>query len=74
MMPGNKKAVLVQHGNYITVYKNLESVRVSVGEKVETKQELGTIFTDKISDKTILNFMLTKNSTPQNPANWILRR
>ena len=73
VMSGNKKMVYVQHGDYITVYKNLESVYVSTGDKVKTKDEIGTIFTDKITDKTILEFVLTKNTTTENPVNWIYR-
>lgn len=73
LMPGNKKAVLVKHGNYISVYNNLEKVSVSKGDKVKTKQEVGTIFTDKITDRTILNFMLKNNSKTVNPRSWIYR-
>ena len=70
---GNKKAVLIQHGNYITVYKNLENVFVTKGDKVKTKQEIGTIFTDKVTGKTIIGFVLSKNTTTENPKNWIYR-
>jgi septal ring factor EnvC (AmiA/AmiB activator) len=73
VMTGNKKAVLLQHGNYITVYKNLENVLVNPGDYVKTKQKLGTIFTDKITGKTILGFLLSKNTKTENPTNWIYR-
>ena len=73
VMPGNKKMVLIQHGNYITVYKNLENITVSKNDKVQTKQIIGTIFTDKITDKTILGFVLSKNTTTENPRNWIYK-
>ncbi len=73
VMPGNKKAVLLRHGNYISVYNNLENVFVSKGDKIKTKQEIGTIFTDKITDRTILNFMLKNNSKTVNPRSWIYR-
>jgi septal ring factor EnvC (AmiA/AmiB activator) len=73
VIPGNKKAVLIQHGNYITVYKNLAAVYVTQGEKVLTKQALGTVFTDKITGKTILGFMLTNNSRTENPVHWIYK-
>jgi len=73
VMSGNKKAVLIQHGNYITVYKNLENVRVNKGDKVKTKQLLGTIFTDKITDKTILGFVLSNNAKTENPRSWIYK-
>lgn len=70
---GNKKAVYVQHGNYISVYSNLESINVKKGDKVSTKQILGKIFTDKLTNKTILPFKLYKDSTPLNPASWIYK-
>ena len=73
VMSGNRKAVLIQHGNYITVYKNLENVSVRKGDKVKTKQIIGTIFTDKITDKTILGFVLSNNAKTENPRNWIYR-
>ncbi len=73
VMTGNKKAVLIQHGNYITVYKNLENVIVNTGDKVTTKQIIGTIFTDKITDKTILGFLLSNNTLTENPTSWIYK-
>ncbi|WP_299527701.1 peptidoglycan DD-metalloendopeptidase family protein [uncultured Lutibacter sp.] len=73
VMSGNKKAVLIQHGNYISVYKNLENVVVNTGDKVQTKEVIGTIFTDKITDKTILGFVLSDNTKTENPTNWIYK-
>ncbi|MBI9040814.1 peptidoglycan DD-metalloendopeptidase family protein [Lutibacter sp.] len=73
VMSGNQKAVLIQHGNYITVYKNLENVYVHTGDKVSTKQEIGNIFTDRITGKTILGFILSKNTDTENPATWIYK-
>jgi len=70
---GNKKAVLVQHGNYITVYKNLENVQVNKGDKVKTKDVLGTVFTDRLTGKTILGFVLSKNTETENPKSWIYK-
>ena len=70
---GNKKAVLIQHGNYITVYKNLEDVRVNKGDKVNTKEVLGTVFTDRLTGKTILGFVLSKNTNTENPKSWIYK-
>jgi len=50
----------VQHGNYITAYKNLDNVLVEKGEKVKTKQNIGTIHTDTTTGKTVLAFSLFK--------------
>lgn len=73
LMTGNRKAVLIKHGNYITVYKNLEKILVRKGSRVKIKQEIGTIFTDKITGKTILDFVLLRNTKTQNPASWIYK-
>ncbi len=73
VLPGKKKAVLVQHGNYISVYKNLDNVLVSKGDMVKTKQELGKIHTDKTTGKTILVFVLFKGTLRQNPEDWVYK-
>jgi septal ring factor EnvC (AmiA/AmiB activator) len=73
VLPGKKKAVLVQHGNYISVYKNLDNVTVQKGDLVKTKQELGKIHTDKSTGKTILAFVLFKEIKRQNPEEWVYK-
>ena len=69
-----KKNVLVQHGNYITAYNNLENSLVKMGDKVSTGQDLGKVYTDKVTGKTILIFLLFKNTKRLNPASWMLKR
>ena len=71
LQPGRKKIVLVQHGNYISAYKNLDDVLVKKGENISTKQEIGTIHTDAATGKTILAFSLFKQTKIQNPEPWI---
>jgi len=68
-----KMALYVRHGNYITVYMNLESVSVKVGDKVTTKQKIGKVFTNTLDNKTILKFLMYKESNKMNPADWIYR-
>lgn len=65
--------VLIQHGNYITVYKNLAKVYVKKGEKVKTKQNIGQIFTNSSNGETTLSFSIFKESKTQNPAEWIYK-
>lgn len=72
-LPGGKRSVLVQHGNYITVYNNLESVYVKKGDRVNTGQNLGKIFTNKVTGKTKLIFVLFKNTKRLNPSRWMLK-
>ena len=65
------KTVLIQHGNFFTVYKNLSDIYIKKGDKVSTKQELGGIITNKKSGQTILSFSLFKDNKSVNPLFWI---
>jgi len=65
------KAVMIQHGDYFTVYQNLSSVNVSKGDKVSTKQTIGRIRTNGDTGKTVLKFTISQNTTYNNPATWL---
>jgi septal ring factor EnvC (AmiA/AmiB activator) len=65
------KAVMIQHGDYFTVYQNLSAVYVSKGDKVSIKQSIGKIRTNGDSGKTVLKFTISQNSTYNNPSSWI---
>lgn len=65
------KAVMIQHGDYFTVYQNLSSVTVSKGDKVSTKQNIGKIRTNGDSGKTVLKFTISQNTTYNNPTSWL---
>lgn len=70
VMPGYNQCVLVQHGkNYFTFYCKLGNVVVKAGDKVKTGQILGSVETSSGADS--FHFELWKDSTPQNPENWI---
>lgn len=66
-------AIIIRHGNYFTIYKNLSKIFVKQGDKVTTKQVIGEVFTNKSNGETILGFGVNKNSDTENPANWIYR-
>jgi septal ring factor EnvC (AmiA/AmiB activator) len=68
------KAVLVRHGDYYTVYNRLSAVYVHEGDKVQTKQKIGTVWTESDSGETILHFELRKSKDAQNPERWIAPR
>ncbi len=74
VLSGGRKAILIQHGNYITTYNNLESLTVNKGDNVVTGQVLGKIFTNKVTGKTTLVFVLHKETQRQNPSSWLLKR
>ena len=71
---GGVKNVLIRHGNFITSYNNLENLLVKKGDKVVTGQRIGQIFTDRLSNKTTLIFVVFRNTTRLNPSEWILSR
>ena len=74
MTPKNgNNTIMVRHGNYITVYKNLSKFYVQKGDKVKTKQVIGEVITNKASGETILSFGIYKDSAIQNPSQWIYR-
>jgi len=63
--------VVIQHGEYFTAYSNLRSVSVKSGEKVGTKQVLGSVATDSSTGEAIVTFSLYKGKTPVNPKIWL---
>ncbi len=65
------KSVVIQHGDYFTVYTNLREVYVRQGDKVNIKQNLGKIRTNGDSGKTVLKFSISQNTTYNNPASWV---
>lgn len=75
-IPGSGKVVIIKHGNYRTVYSNLKETRVSKGDKVSTKQQIGTILSEG-NTLGILHFelhLVSGTSTKSlNPALWIDR-
>lgn len=70
-LTGSNTVVIIRHGEYFTVYSNLENVTVKRGDKVKTKQNLGTVHTNKTEVKTELHFELLKETVRQNPAGWL---
>lgn len=64
--------VLIRHGSYISVYCNLQSVLVRKGSKVNTRDIIGQVHTDK-EGNTILHFQLRKETAKLNPEIWLQR-
>lgn len=68
----NTYAVIIQHGNYRTVYSGLSKLSVKQGDKVTTKQAIGTIYTNPDEDnKTELYFQIYKDRNILNPSLWL---
>ena len=65
--------VYINHGRYNTVYGDLESVTVKKGDRVETKQTVGKVYTDRFENKTIMMFCLFDWDKKQDPELWLAR-
>jgi len=68
---GIVKAVYVRHGDYITIYQNLDEVYVKKGDQVKTKQALGKVYFNPSSEKAVLKFYVFQNDKKLNPAEWV---
>ena len=73
ILPGYHQCILVQHGNYFTLYAKMKRVDVKAGDKVTTEQVLGTV--DTISGETVFHFEIWDDRTvPQDPEIWLRPR
>ena len=71
---GGNTAVIIRHGKYLSVYSNLREVTVKKGDKVSTKQTIGTVYTDVDDDnKSILKFQIWLENQKLDPEEWIVK-
>lgn len=73
-IPSFGKVVIVQHGNFRTVYANLSKVFVREGQQVETLQNLGVVRTQRRTGETQLYFQIYKSFTPIDPMTWLAHK
>ncbi len=66
--------VMIRHGEYLTVYQNLSSAKVKKGDKVTTKQTIGTVAQNATSNTYELHFEIWKNDHYVNPNEWLARK
>lgn len=65
--------VIIRHGDYFTVYSQLDEVYVNRGDKVKTKQEIGKVHTDRSEGKTEVHFELRQGTETLNPSLWLAK-
>lgn len=70
-VPGHDYTVIVQHGDYYTVYTNLASTTLSKGDEVRAKQSIGQVTTNNITGASELHFEVWQQKERMNPALWI---
>ena len=72
-VPGYNNMLIIQHGDYYSVYSNLDEVFVKKGDKVDDKQALGKLSVNSKSNVSELHFEIWREKTRLNPADWVRR-
>ncbi len=70
---GSNPTVLIKHGNFVTAYKNLEKVYVKKGQRVNSNENIGEVFTNPQTKESVLFFSIFSNMNPEDPLSWILK-
>ena len=68
---GGNPGVLIRHGKYISNYQNLSSIFVNKGERIKANDEIGIVFTNESTGKTVLKFNIFNEIKPENPNIWL---
>lgn len=72
-IPNLNNVVIVRHGDFLSVYSNLDQVYVKKGDKVKTKQNLGKIYSDPEESKTELHFEIWQGKKLMDPMSWLAK-
>lgn len=70
-IPGHDYTVILQHGNYYTVYSNLAEASVGKGDQVRARQVIGRVSTNTVTGSSELHFELWNQKERMNPEGWI---
>lgn len=70
--PTGGKLVIIRHGEYLSVYCNLEHILVKTGDKVALKQPIATVMYDEDEGKASMNFQIWKGQKTMDPGGWLL--
>jgi septal ring factor EnvC (AmiA/AmiB activator) len=71
---GANNAIIIRHGKYLTVYQNVVDLKVKKGDKVETKQIIGSVYCEaENGNKAILKFMIFEEKEKLDPEAWIAK-
>jgi len=72
---GANMTVIIRHGKYFSVYTNIVNVKVKRGDKVNTKQEIGEVYSDpRENNNCILKFMITLENSFVDPEGWLSKK
>jgi len=69
--PTGGKLVIIRHGEYLSVYSNLDDVLVKTGQKVSVKQPIGSVMHNEDEGKTSMNLQIWKGQKTMDPSGWL---
>jgi murein DD-endopeptidase MepM/ murein hydrolase activator NlpD len=69
-VPGMNSVIILQHGDYYTVYSRLKKVNVKKGQEITTGEVIGEVYTDN-QGVTEVQFQVWKSSTKLDPEKWL---
>jgi len=72
-VPGIGKIVIIRHGDYLSVYSNLQEVLVKSGDKIALKQNIGSIAYNEDANRNVINFQIWKGQKILNPEEWLYK-
>ena len=72
-VPGIGKIVIIRHGDYLSVYSNLQEVLVKSGDKIVLKQSIGSIAFNEDENRNVINFQIWKGQKILNPEEWLYK-
>jgi len=72
-IPFSGQVVIIRHGEYLSVYSNLNEVYVKSGDKISTKQNIGSVIYDADDAKTELHIEIWKGQTKLDPEDWLYK-
>jgi len=70
---GEGKAILMNHGEYFSVYSGLKEVNVKAGDQLLAKEKIGVVLTQEIEEKTELHFEIWKGYDKNDPSKWLFK-
>lgn len=73
-LPNGNKAVILRHGEFLTVYSNMSSVNVKKDDAVKLNEVIGVVTADNEDNTSVFHFEIWREKSLENPENWLIRR
>jgi septal ring factor EnvC (AmiA/AmiB activator) len=70
-IPGLDNVVLVNHGEYYSVYARLENIKVKKGQQLNASEGIGTLSPNESENHSLLHFEIYKQTNLQDPSKWL---